>query len=159
MLFGSELMCVVWPWKQRNLPLIPPLNGRLGIRYTNSGLGSAEFSVFGAGRQDKIAEGEQETPGYYRLDVALNTKTMYLGPVGIQLFAGIDNITNNRYTNHLSTNRGDISVEPGRIIPEVKLSLIFHRADYDLTVNRGRKHRWKPKVFFWSGLRTLCILQ
>jgi len=107
-----------------NLPLIPPLNGRLGLRYTNSGLGSLEFSVFGAARQDKIAEGEKETPGYYRLDAALNTKTMYLGPVGFQFFAGIDNITNNRYTNHLSTNRGDISVEPGRNI-YLRLKLSF----------------------------------
>ncbi|MFA5768178.1 MAG: TonB-dependent receptor [Bacteroidales bacterium] len=107
-----------------NLPLIPPLNGRLGIRYTNSRMGSMEFSVFGAASQDKIAEGELETPGYYRLDAALNTKTMYLGPVGLQIFAGIDNITNNRYTNHLSTNRGDISVEPGRNM-YIRLKLSF----------------------------------
>jgi len=107
-----------------NLPLIPPLNGRMGLRYTNSRLGSLEFSVFGAACQDKIAEGEKETPGYYRLDAALNTKTIYLGPVGLQLFAGIDNITNNRYTNHLSTNRGDISVEPGRNI-YLRLKLSF----------------------------------
>ncbi|MFA5443665.1 MAG: TonB-dependent receptor [Bacteroidales bacterium] len=107
-----------------NLPLIPPLNGRLGIRYTHSRLGSMAFSVLGAARQDKIAEGEQETPGYYRLDVSLNSKAMYLGPIGLQLFAGIDNITNNRYTNHLSTNRGNISVEPGRNM-YIRLKLSF----------------------------------
>ena len=107
-----------------NLPLIPPLNGRAGLRYTYSGLGSVEFSVFGAATQNKIAEGEKETAGYYRLDFALNTKFFDLGFMKIQGFAGIDNITNNRYTNHLSTNRGDVSVEPGRNI-FIRLKLSF----------------------------------
>jgi hemoglobin/transferrin/lactoferrin receptor protein len=107
-----------------NLPLIPPLNGRAGLRYTYSGLGSVEFSVFGAATQNKIAEGEKETPGYYRLDAALNTKAFDLRFMKLQLFAGIDNITNNRYTNHLSTNRGDISVEPGRNF-FIRLKLAF----------------------------------
>ncbi|MDD2288918.1 MAG: TonB-dependent receptor [Bacteroidales bacterium] len=107
-----------------NLPLIPPLNGRAGLRYTWQAAGSAELSVFGAARQDKIAEGEQETAGYYRLDFALNTKAFDLGFMKIQGFAGIDNITNNRYTNHLSTNRGDISVEPGRNV-YLRLKLSF----------------------------------
>ena len=107
-----------------NLPLIPPLNGRAGLRYTWQAAGSAEFSVLGAARQDKIAEGEKETAGYYRLDFTLNTKAFDLGFMKIQGFAGIDNITDNRYTNHLSTNRGDISVEPGRNI-FVRLRLSF----------------------------------
>ncbi|MFA6826576.1 MAG: hypothetical protein WCR43_05985, partial [Bacteroidales bacterium] len=72
----------------------------------------------------KIAEGEKETPGYYRLDAALNTKAFDLRFMKLQLFAGIDNITNNRYTNHLSTNRGDISVEPGRNF-FIRLKLAF----------------------------------
>ncbi|MDD3100684.1 MAG: TonB-dependent receptor [Bacteroidales bacterium] len=109
---------------EANLPLIPPLNGRAGLRYTYSGLGSVEFSIFGAATQNKIAEGEKETPGYYRLDAALNTKAFDLRFMKLQLFAGIDNITNNRYTNHLSTNRGDISVEPGRNF-FIRLKLAF----------------------------------
>jgi hemoglobin/transferrin/lactoferrin receptor protein len=107
-----------------DLPLIPPLNGRAGIRYTYPRLGSVEFSVFGATKQDKIAEGEKETPGYYRLDATLNSKVIDLRFVRLQVFAGVDNMTNNRYTNHLSTNRGDISVEPGRNF-FVRLKLSF----------------------------------
>ena len=42
-----------------NLPQIPPLNGRLGIRYTCPGIGSAEVTVIGASRQDKIAGGRE----------------------------------------------------------------------------------------------------
>ncbi len=62
-----------------NLPQIPPLNGRAGIRYTYHKIGSVEFSVTGAAKQDKIAEGEQETDGYCRLDMALNTNKIDLG--------------------------------------------------------------------------------
>ena len=109
---------------EADLPLIPPLNGRAGLRYTWPGVGAAEVSVMGAAKQDKIAEGEKVTPGYYRLDMALHTKAFDLGFMHLQGFAGIDNITNTRYTNHLSTNRGDISVEPGRNF-FVRLRLMF----------------------------------
>jgi hemoglobin/transferrin/lactoferrin receptor protein len=107
-----------------NLPQIPPLNGRLGMRYTCSGIGSTEFTVVGASRQDKIAVGEKATGGYSRLDVALNSDRIGLGLANLQIFTGIDNITDRRYTNHLATNRGSISVEPGRNI-YLRLSLSF----------------------------------
>jgi hemoglobin/transferrin/lactoferrin receptor protein len=56
--------------------------------------------------------------------MALASEKIALGRTGLQIFAGIDNITNTSYTNHLSTNRGSISVEPGRNI-YVRLSLSF----------------------------------
>ncbi len=107
-----------------NLPLIPPLNGSLGMRYSNYKAGAVELTLTGAAKQNKIAEGEKETNGYYRLDMAVNTNKIDLGVAGLQLFAGIDNITNNSYTNHLSTNRGAISIEPGRNF-FVRLNLSF----------------------------------
>lgn len=110
--------------EDENLPLIPPLNGRLGIRYSNQKLGSAELSMFGAAKQGKIAEGEEETDGYCRFDLALNSRKINLSFASLQIFAGIDNITDKSYTNHLATNRGDISVEPGRNI-FVRLNLSF----------------------------------
>lgn len=97
-----------------NLPLIPPLRGRLGLRYTRHGIASAEFIVTGVSKQAKIAEGERETDGYVRLDLTVSSDNIRLGKTGLQLFAGIDNILDKSYTNHLSTNRGNISVEPGR---------------------------------------------
>ncbi len=99
-----------------DLPLIPPLNGRAGVRYTNPKAGSVELSLRGAARQDKIAEGETETGGYARLDISLSSKEFNLAVARLQVFLGIDNITNTSYTNHLSTNRGAISIEPGRNI-------------------------------------------
>ncbi|AHW61682.1 hemoglobin/transferrin/lactoferrin receptor protein [Draconibacterium orientale] len=107
-----------------NLPLVPPLNGRLGIRYSNYKAGAVELTLVGAAKQNKIAEGEKKTDGYYRLDMAVSTNKIDLGIARLQVFAGIDNITNNSYTNHLSTNRGDISIEPGRNI-FVRLNLSF----------------------------------
>lgn len=97
-----------------NLPQIPPLSGRLGVRYTNSKIGSAEITIVGAAGQDRIAEGEKETGGFTRLDLALSSARLNLGRTMLQLFAGVDNITDRSYTSHLSTNRGSISVEPGR---------------------------------------------
>lgn len=99
-----------------NLPLIPPLNGSLGIRYSYYKAGTVELTLAGAAKQNKIAEGEKETDGYYRLDLAVNTNKIDVGIARLQVFAGIDNITNKSYINHLSTNRGGISVEPGRNI-------------------------------------------
>lgn len=99
---------------KEDLPLIPPLRGRLGIRYTHNKAGTLELSAAGAAKQEKIAAGEEVTEGYVRLDLSLNSNRIALGKTGLQIFAGIDNITDTRYTNHLSTNRGSISIEPGR---------------------------------------------
>lgn len=97
-----------------NLPRIPPLNGRLGLRYSHPGIGTAEITAVGAARQDKIAEGEKETGGYVRYDLSFSTAGIKVWRTRLTLFAGIDNLTDRKYTNHLSTNRGSISVEPGR---------------------------------------------
>jgi hemoglobin/transferrin/lactoferrin receptor protein len=107
-----------------NLPQIPPLSGRLGIRYTYNKVGSAEMTIVGAAGQDKVAGGEKETGGYTRLDLSLSSTRINLGPASLQLFAGIDNITDRSYTSHLSTNRGSISVEPGRNV-YLRMSLAF----------------------------------
>ncbi len=107
-----------------NLPQIPPLSGRLGIRYTHNKIGAAEMTLVGAAGQDMIAEGETETGGYARLDLGLSSTSISLGPVRLQIFAGIDNITDRSYTSHLSTNRGNISVEPGRNI-YLRMNLAF----------------------------------
>ena len=74
----------------------------------------AGLTVRGAARQTKIAGEEEKTNGYIRMDLALCTGQIMLGKTVLQIFAGIDNITDETYTNHLSTNRGSISVEPGR---------------------------------------------
>ena len=98
------------------LPSIPPMNGRLGIAYNYPNVGGINLSVMGAGekKQDKIAAGEKPTDSYLRLDLSLNSKVFQFGRCGLQFFGGIDNITDETYTNFLSTNRGNINFEPGR---------------------------------------------
>ena len=102
--------------KQAYLPQIPPMNGRLGVAYSNPKIGAINLSVMAAGakKEGKIAVGEKPTKGYYRLDLMLNTKMFEIGRCGLQFFGGIDNITNVAYTNFLSTNRSNINFEPGR---------------------------------------------
>lgn len=97
-----------------NLPLIPPAVIRGAIRYSMLNIGSAEVSLKAAAKQWLVAPGEQETNGYYRVDLLFNSQKINLKIAHLQLFFGIDNLTNKRYSNHLSTNRGDINVEPGR---------------------------------------------
>ena len=109
---------------ESDLPRIPPLNGRLGIRTTQPRYGSAELSMVSAARQEKIAAGEKATSGYTRFDLALSSAPIPLGETRLQLFAGVDNLTGKSYTNHLATNRGGISVEPGRNI-YLRLNLAF----------------------------------
>lgn len=97
-----------------NLPRIPPLSGRLGVRYAFPQIASAEFTAIAASKQDKIADGETETDGYVRFDLAMSSAPLRIGPASLRIYAGIENLTDKAYTNHLSTNRGSISIEPGR---------------------------------------------
>ena len=97
------------------LPGIPPMNGRLGVAYNHPNIGGVNLSVMAAAAKEKdIAAGEKPTKGYYRIDFDIHSKMFELGPCGLQFFGGIDNLTNVAYTNFLSTNRGNITCEPGR---------------------------------------------
>ncbi len=107
-----------------SLPRVPPHNGRLGVRWGFPAVGTAELSLTAAARQERIAEGEKATEGFTRYDAAFSSRTIRMGGSRLQLFAGIENLTDRLYTNHLSTNRGGVSVEPGRNF-YLRLSLAF----------------------------------
>jgi hemoglobin/transferrin/lactoferrin receptor protein len=103
-------------YNNANLPQIPPLNGRFGIKtnilyYVETDLISTIFDA-----QKKVAAGELTTPGYLTFDFYLNSIPFEFGFLKCQVFAGIENLTNKAYRNHLSTNRGLITIEPGRNI-------------------------------------------
>ncbi len=96
------------------LPAIPPLNGILGVRgFLASWIGYDIYGHFFAD-QNRIAEGEIRTPGYGILSAYLRTPGFSLGPVQGRLLAGAENIFDRSYHNHLATNRGLITSEPGR---------------------------------------------
>lgn len=97
-----------------NLPLIPPLNGRLGCRFTLFNYINTDLNTTFAFGQDKIAEGEKETPGYVLLNARVASDKFKIGEINLNAVAGIENILDKAYRDHLSTNRGLIDIEPGR---------------------------------------------
>lgn len=107
-----------------DLPLIPPANGRLGLHYEIPKYFGADIIAIGSADQKKVADGENETMGYARFDLRVNSSLIDLNFAKVQFFGGIENIGDRAYTNHLSTNRGAISIEPGRNY-YIKVKLLF----------------------------------
>ena len=108
----------------KDLPQISPLNGIAGIEYFPLDWMSADFSAILFSNQDKVAPGEKTTPGYLIFNFKLNFINLTLGNTKVGVSAGIENILDDEYRNHLSTNRGSITTEPGRNI-FVRANLAF----------------------------------
>jgi iron complex outermembrane receptor protein len=91
--------------------LIPPLNGRLEVRYERPrafGSGGVRF----AGRQTRTGDFESPTDGYTIADVTAGFRFL----AGSQLHTltlGVDNLFDAEYRNHLSRAKA-IMPEPGR---------------------------------------------
>jgi hemoglobin/transferrin/lactoferrin receptor protein len=99
---------------QTDLPQIPPLNGRLTVRYRLAGIFSSELSANLSSGQDKIAALEKTSEAYASYDLGISSASVNLWNVRLEAFGGVQNITDKAYMNHLSTNRGIIKYEPGR---------------------------------------------
>jgi len=97
------------------LTLIPPLNGTLGIKFDLPWDLKADYAFVVFAPQNEIGAGEITTPGYAVSNFSINTKQLNISNYRIQLFAGIDNIFDKSYRDHLSTLRG-MTLEPGRNI-------------------------------------------
>ena len=98
------------------LPQIPPLSGRLGIRYENTRIIGADLGITAAAAKEEgsLAEGEDGSAGWWRLDLAVHSPLFRIGKCSLQAFGGIDNLLDAAYTNFLSTNRLGLKYEPGR---------------------------------------------
>lgn len=96
------------------LPTISPMNGIISIGIFPLNEIEMNFSVLFFADQNKISIGEIPTPGYTTFDLLLNSKPIKFYFTTFQFSTGIDNITNKDYRNHLSTNRGLTTSEPGR---------------------------------------------
>lgn len=82
------------------LPLIPPLFGTLSLRYDHGKLWG-EVEARGAAPQNRVATilaEEDGTDGYF----VLNMRSQYTLPRGLQLKAGIENLFDYFYHEHLS---------------------------------------------------------
>jgi len=105
-----------------DLPQMPPLNGMAGVKYSFCKLIKAEFSSVVFAAQNKIAAGEVSTPGYAYYNFYISSFPVKYGRCGLIINAGIENIFNRAYRNHLATNRGLVTIEPGRNV-FIKLQL------------------------------------
>lgn len=97
-----------------NLPQIPPLNGRIGMKTQLFNLINFDLSSMYFFEQSKIASGETVTPGYVTFNINAGLNPVNIGFLKLHVFAGVDNILDKSYRNHLSTTRGSITTEPGR---------------------------------------------
>ena len=97
-----------------SLPQIPPLNGRIGLRGQFVKWFTFDVSAVVFDRQEKIAAGEIATPGYATFNLNMCSIPVNLKYTTLKFFAGIENILDKSYRNHLSSNRGLITAEPGR---------------------------------------------
>lgn len=99
-----------------DLPQIPPMNGRLGFKTNVLHYVEADLSAILFDSQRKVAAGELTTPGYVTIDFYLSTIPFEIGFIKCQAFTGVENLTDKAFRNHLSTNRGLVTIEPGRNI-------------------------------------------
>lgn len=107
-----------------DLPQIPPLNGLFGYKMGLLDLFQIDVSSNVFAEQNKVAIGELKTPGYATFNFYVNTVPIYLFNTKVRFFAGVENIFNKSYRDHLSSTRGLIKLEPGRNI-FVKLAVDF----------------------------------
>lgn len=93
------------------LPLIPPLNGRVGIRYdTPLWFAGAEARL--ASRQDRLGAFETPTDGYAVLGLSTGIRTTWNGQLH-SVTLRLDNLTDATYRNHLSRTK-ELMPEAGR---------------------------------------------
>ncbi|MFH1195842.1 MAG: TonB-dependent receptor [bacterium] len=97
-----------------DLPEIPPLNSNLGMRFNLFDLLDADLSTTLFAAQNNVAKGEITTPGYATFNVYFYSKPIDFASVDLRISAGVENIFDKNYRNHLSTTRGSITIEPGR---------------------------------------------
>ncbi|MDP4115731.1 MAG: TonB-dependent receptor, partial [Bacteroidota bacterium] len=107
-----------------DLALIPALIGTIGLKANVYKTLILDISAVIYDKQDKIAQGELATPGYAIYNFSCNAEILKFDLLSLNLTAGIENIFDKTYRNHLSSNRGLISIEPGRNI-YVKANITF----------------------------------
>lgn len=95
-----------------DLPFIPPLNGRAGVRYDHrSGLW-ARAEVSWAIKQDQTPPGVETTDGWQTVGLRLGYK-FNVKQTMQELILGAENVFDEDYRDYLSTSRGMELKEPG----------------------------------------------
>lgn len=106
------------------LPQIPPFNCRIGVKYNLFELLSLNFNSNIFSGQYRIAAGEIATPGYTVYNLYTDISNINIKYFNLSLSTGIENLSGLIYRSHLSTNRGSVTLEPGRNL-FFKVKLVF----------------------------------
>jgi len=69
-----------------------------------------------ASKQSELATSETATDGHVIFNFNVHSGDIQLNKSQLHLFAGVDNILNAAYVDHLTTTRGILKLEPGRNI-------------------------------------------
>lgn len=108
------------------LNAIPPLNGKLGLRWKDDWSGKAKYWLeLGSdiyARQGDPAPGEAETPGYALFNLRTGVKFTYGMLKDVTLTLNVENIFDTKYRSHL--NLADFTIyEPGiNVVTGVKFT-------------------------------------
>ncbi|MDD3322670.1 MAG: TonB-dependent receptor [Paludibacter sp.] len=95
------------------LPQIPPLHGYAALNFKNKNFGATVSSLWAA-TQTEIASTETSTPGSIIFNFDIRSAQINLSKTFLQIYAGVNNILDTSYFNHLSSTRGVVKLEPGR---------------------------------------------
>jgi hemoglobin/transferrin/lactoferrin receptor protein len=98
----------------QDLPEIPPMNGRLGLKAWIGSMVRLDASLTLHAAQNRVAEGETATEGFHVFDLYMTSRMIQWAGIRGKLILGVENLTNEAYRYHLSTYRGLIRLEPGR---------------------------------------------
>lgn len=98
------------------LPQIPPMSGFASLDYQSKEQIGASLSAMWAARQNETAAGETATAGHIVYNFDIHSGSIDLNNTWLKLFAGVENILNTSYLDHLSSTRGVLKLEPGRNI-------------------------------------------
>jgi len=97
-----------------DLPGIPPFILRIGARHPIVEALHADITAVVTADQDRLAVGENRTPGSAVFNFAMRSNTLRFGNIGVNIYAGVENLFDRAWRRHLSTLRGMIRLEPGR---------------------------------------------
>lgn len=96
------------------LTQIPPLHGLISANYRLEKKFEAELAVQWAATQNQIAPTETVTKGHVIFNFNVHSFPIKIKKTQVQAFAGVDNILDTTYKNHLFSTRGLDMYEPGR---------------------------------------------
>jgi len=106
------------------LTQIPPMHGLARVSYRLPKILNASLETQWAAKQTEAAESETQTPGYMILNIDVQSVALNLKNCNLKLSAGVQNLLDKAYKNHLFGTRGFDYYEPGRNI-FAKLNLNF----------------------------------